>query len=515
MSSSTVSFYTPFHAATVAEFSVLDLDQRSIAARAGLRTETSLQEAKQIYQTGRSSQQDSSLSLQGLLLQDDSSLLRNSPTNWSSISVSGMNENMNVLAALASFYDDTTTISQVGDAWILAALDGINLDCADSGCQVRFGTTTDFLAGRSGAVPTAVLLWSVWTSILAFLLQAQSIVCDSSDSSNNNQVAMEAWDKAFSLYTGSSAAGSLEDPVVGGGYFIYGWIQTEAEEFFGTTVLGQEAPVNKELMQRFVQGRDWIAATASGNNDCSTFSQHVQRMMSLLQVPIVQGALRNLYAMDLQDDPRLMIKGETAALGSVLAPLMSVCSSGSADLVYQDMVTNSFLEEKVGSFEVIQSALQNQYECLGITCQDVGGLWNTQRNGYLPRAEACGGVSPVDVTSTVEADNSSSSSPSFNTSPITKKDDDKNKIALGVGLGLGLPLCIALVFGIAYYFRRRRRRMDQDDAIASAAIEIETRSPEEKSSSPDDDHEIDTVVQACDCCGDDDGELKIEDGEFS
>eukprot|EP00549_Striatella_unipunctata_P025583 CAMPEP_0118723040 /NCGR_PEP_ID=MMETSP0800-20121206/31769_1 /TAXON_ID=210618 ORGANISM="Striatella unipunctata, Strain CCMP2910" /NCGR_SAMPLE_ID=MMETSP0800 /ASSEMBLY_ACC=CAM_ASM_000638 /LENGTH=205 /DNA_ID=CAMNT_0006631395 /DNA_START=303 /DNA_END=920 /DNA_ORIENTATION=+ len=96
--------------------------------------------------------------------------------------------------------------------------------------------------------------------------------------------------------------------------------------------------------------------------------------------------------MDREDDHRPEIQGEASAFAAALAPILSVCSQGSADIVFNDMAPGN---GPTGSFEVVKSSLERHYTCMGVTCNNVGGIITLRGDKYLDRAEACGGVSPV------------------------------------------------------------------------------------------------------------------------
>lgn len=63
-------------------------------------------------------------------------------------------------------------------------------------------------------------------------------------------------------------------------------------------------------------------------------------------------------------------------------------------------------------FMAVKEAFESVYANIGITCADVGGLWNKNENGYYPGMEPCvtgggGGGGGKDTTGD-GADNSSS-----------------------------------------------------------------------------------------------------------
>ena len=44
------------------------------------------------------------------------------------------------------------------------------------------------------------------------------------------------------------------------------------------------------------------------------------------------------------------------------------------------------------NFVAVKQALEDNYDCLSVTCASVGGLWDTAAGTYFPGASPCGGV---------------------------------------------------------------------------------------------------------------------------
>jgi len=91
---------------------------------------------------------------------------------------------------------------------------------------------------------------------------------------------------------------------------------------------------------------------------------------------------------------------------AAILPLVNECSAPNAQILYNDLRPG---KGTTGSYEVIKAALERSYDCLGVFCEDVGGLMNLRGNGYLDGAEACGGVkllfsSKVDYDDVVDND---------------------------------------------------------------------------------------------------------------
>ena len=102
-----------------------------------------------------------------------------------------------------------------------------------------------------------------------------------------------------------------------------------------------------------------------------------------------------MYEIDRHDDHSETMQGMGAAFAAAVSPLLDKCSQGNAMIIHKDLAPGA---ATTGSFDVVKDALERSYDCLGITCEDVGGLVNFRGDGYLERAEACGGFKPADVS---------------------------------------------------------------------------------------------------------------------
>merc|ERR1711966_290291 len=101
-----------------------------------------------------------------------------------------------------------------------------------------------------------------------------------------------------------------------------------------------------------------------------------------------------MYEIDRHDDHSETMQGMGAAFAAAVSPLLDKCSQGNAMILHKDLAPGA---ATTGSFDVVKDALERSYDCLGITCEDVGGLVNFQGDGFLAGAEACGGFQPADV----------------------------------------------------------------------------------------------------------------------
>ncbi|KAL7543689.1 hypothetical protein ACHAXR_012997 [Thalassiosira sp. AJA248-18] len=370
----------------VDDIAALDLDHRSIVARLATGDGEGLLEAQDVYSKGRDG--DGS----GLTIKLLSTMAGN-------LAASSTYQNF------LKYYGE----SDYADQWIEASFEGGATSSLANG-DVDF-SNFDF-EGRAAAIRWGIPLLHVWMNVVG-LLEMSAATCQTS-SDNASQVA--EWDKAVALYTGSVAR---QDGT--GGYFLFTLAQVECYKF-GLCKKGDPAPVNAKIFNKFVAGKSDLL-----DGNCSSAKDAAGKIKGLMTVPLVQGVIRAMYAMDIHDDFQETTQGMGAAFAAALLPLVNACSEGNAYIMHNDMTPGKALK---GSYEVVRAALERSYDCLGVICEDVGGLVDLRGNGYMLGAEACNNAKPVERPVTGDGlfdnNNQSGNNMADTTKPVSYGDDNKN-----------------------------------------------------------------------------------------
>ena len=110
------------------------------------------------------------------------------------------------------------------------------------------------------------------------------------------------------------------------------------------------------------------------------------------------------------------------------------------------------------SYEVIRAAFERNYECLGIKCEDVGGLVDASGKEYLPRAQPCG-VS-FDKGNDENKYSSPSVSPDKNEATKQKNANSATNLPLALGLSFGLIALLALAVSGGYFWGKSQKEFD-------------------------------------------------------
>ena len=152
------------------------------------------------------------------------------------------------------------------------------------------------------------------------------------------------------------------------------------------------AKINHDLMDLFSLGNYQLTM-----GECALARDTTTSILKKMYIPMIQGTIRYAYKID-----ELSGGEKEAAEGAVFAaavlPRVHAADANAAQTIYNNM--------KVGTsgtnFAEVKSAFESVYSDLGITCADIGGLWDEADSAYYPGMEPCGrvGVAAADEPST-------------------------------------------------------------------------------------------------------------------
>ena len=289
-------------------------------------------------------------------------------------------------SAFYDYYEDF----DYADKWVSAALDGTNMAFSSGRHGPNdFATLGD--AARIEAVKKGTAYMNVWMYVIREFEDAiddcetcaDGLNCNefsdslSSDSPQYN--AVHAWDEGVAFY-----AGSLEGPNVGGssaGKMVYRLAEKRCANF-GTCESGQTglSNVNKELLAEFMAGEQYLM-----DGNCSEVRPIVDRIIKQMTVPPVQGSLRYAYKVGesisgeakVGTDRSQKNAAEGAVFTAAVLPLVHECNVAAAKTISDEMKFGLYDQGEYPDFAAVKAAFESTYDCLGITCADVGGLSDT------------------------------------------------------------------------------------------------------------------------------------------
>ncbi|KAL1495674.1 hypothetical protein AB1Y20_016539 [Prymnesium parvum] len=191
---------------------------------------------------------------------------------------------------------------------------------------------------------------------------------------------VHAWDEGVAFYVGSAMSaddlrGGAVSTLDSKGFLAYSLANKRCRNFrtcghSGDQTVG-EAKVNLELWSLFKEGKDQI-----GVGNCGAAVPVKNAIVRKMTVPLIQGTLR--YAWKLSDATPSANTPKERAEGAIFAaavlPQVHACSPSAAQTVYANMNLN--FEGNV-DFTAVKRAFETCYPAMGITCAEVGGLWES------------------------------------------------------------------------------------------------------------------------------------------
>jgi len=277
--------------------------------------------------------------------------------------------------------------SDYANQWILAAFNSIDTNF-DNG-NANFGFYSE--EGRIEAITKGTRYMSILMHVIDGMEGAIYDCfsrCSILGCSNNRGTS--SWDTAVAFYVGSQEDGN------GGGYMPYALANEECQGF-GTcdsaTAAGRQAKANVDIMDQFKHGKENLMS-----GKCYEAKQNKQRIIQLTTVPLVQGTLRRAYYDEVGSNTARIEtnRAEGAVFAASILPMIHACNKNDAHTIHRNM-KESAEDGLMLNYTDVKMAFENNYECLHITCKEVGGLVDvTADRQYLYGAQPCSIVEDVE-----------------------------------------------------------------------------------------------------------------------
>jgi len=196
--------------------------------------------------------------------------------------------------------------------------------------------------------------------------------------------AAKFWDQAAAVQDGPNYLGTKRCQ----NYLTCGWT-FENKDPNGVANI---AIANQKVLNLFQVGQNAIRT-----GDIVGAKGIIKLIQSAQLVSYIQGVARYAYKISAEEDPSLAENNKEYAEGMAFStgmlPQLYKCDRSAAEIVdkkFQLVKGNTFK----GTIEEFLVVLRKNYQCLGITCEDVGGLWDkkegsTDPQEYYPGAEPC------------------------------------------------------------------------------------------------------------------------------
>merc|ERR1711871_1588248 len=192
-----------------------------------------------------------------------------------------------------------------------------------------------------------------------------------------NDDPVHAWDEAVAFYSGSLEGHDGS----GSGKLLYALADKRCANF-GTCQSGtKNSKVNAAIIEQFKLGK-----TKLDEGKCADLRPITNRIVELMSIPLVQGSLRYAYKVGKLGEGD-KARAEGAAFSAAILGRVAKCDAAAAKVISDDMKIDA--AKAMGSgFVAVKKAFESTYKCMGMTCEDVGGLLETGTK-YFPDADPC------------------------------------------------------------------------------------------------------------------------------
>lgn len=305
------------------------------------------------------------------------------------------------------------------DEWVSAAFEGRQTDFTRGNADFsRYG-----LDGKEQVIKKG----TAYLNIFMYVMREFEDAIDDCESRcmDCNDGAVHAWDEGVCFYSGSiegtdgTASGKLLHQLADKRCADYRTCGSQGTDLEGMSKL------NYELFDLFAVGNFQLT---SGN--CAGARDTTATITSKMYIPMIQGAQRYAYKVDkLQGGEKE--KAEGAVFAAAVLPRVHAISPNAASIIHDNLRVGATST----SHKAVKSAFESVYSKMGISCTDVGGLWNEAEKKYFAGMEPC--MEQVSTMTTTEV---------------------KNNNTLAVALGCTFGALFAIAAAMVLYMRSREKQ---------------------------------------------------------
>merc|ERR1719482_1062599 len=202
-----------------------------------------------------------------------------------------------------------------------------------------------------------------------------------------NDDPVHAWDEGVAFYSGSLEGTDNANSV--SGKLIHALADKRCENFktcLGADGISGGSKVNSAFIKQCKEGQAKLLA-----GKCKEAIPIKDRIIEIMSVPLIQGSLR--YAYKVSPPPGQSKKdsktvSEGAAFSAAILPRVHACDPAAAKTISDNMKEPMHGASSMSDgFAKVKAAFESTYKCMGVTCEDIGGLWLTE--DYYDGAAPC------------------------------------------------------------------------------------------------------------------------------
>ncbi len=205
---------------------------------------------------------------------------------------------------------------------------------------------------------------------------------DCADGHKCFDTALHHLDTAVAFYTGSIIYSKSE----GKGKLMYTLADKMCAKFKTCGQNGNSfhgtAVVNKHIFEEFQKAQEGVL-----EDNCPNVRHAKETIAHKVGIPLIQATLEAAFKMDLSMGNAISQDIEVigATLAATVEPLVAFCNQADSQIIHENLKTGA----NATSFVEVKRALEKNYKCIGVSCEMIGGLYNSKTGKPYLGAEAC------------------------------------------------------------------------------------------------------------------------------
>lgn len=264
-----------------------------------------------------------------------------------------------------------------GDKWITAAYFKTDTGFTSKRGNSDFSTLTK-RDGQGDAMKKGSAYLNIWMEVVRLLNDAVE-KCPAGDTS-----AEESLDKAVAYYAGGRTTEENDE-----GVLLYALAEVRAHQMKTAGHLDDkdvgDAFINVEIFRQLkIMQANFVANDVALCDDAALSKEQI---VTLMKVPMIQSIIRYAYIQEkeppVKQEDRDKMVAEGATYAATMLPFVHKCNSRAAETLHANMKLGV-----IAKFDDVKKVLESTYDCLEVTCELVGGVWDQKEQRY--NALPCG-----------------------------------------------------------------------------------------------------------------------------
>jgi hypothetical protein len=221
---------------------------------------------------------------------------------------------------------------------------------------------------------------NIWMEVVRELNEAVA------DCKAGSDLAERSLDAAVAFYAGSLTTQENDE-----GILLYALAEVRAHQMNTAGYLDDkdvgDAYVNVKIFKEFKKIQSFVLG--DDPELCTKAEESKNRIITLMKIPLIQGVMRNAYILEkelpesVEDVEKAQAEGATFA--ATILPFVHSFDSRAANTIHDNMKFGA-----KANFRDVKSALERSYGCLGVTCDEIGGVLDDATGSYKDGASLCG-----------------------------------------------------------------------------------------------------------------------------